>query len=141
MIDFDTVIDEEKKGPKREKSPLKTFEEYRTNLFTKFTNVVVIVNNPCLEFWFLLHFEKTSKFFSTCKSAEAALNKHIPNYEKTQKFYTKQNDDIYLKLKPFLSTGLANATALGNFDEEYPKKALCEMEFLFHAAELKKYFE
>ena len=65
----------------------------------------------------------------------------MKNYEKTQKFFTKQNDDIYLKLKPNLKTGIANSFALGNFDNENPKQAMCEMELLFKSDELKKHFE
>ena len=141
VIDLDTVIKEEKEAPKGKKSPLKIFEEYRANLSENYPNVVVVVNNPCLEFWFLLHFEKTSKYFNTCSGAEAQLKKHLRNYEKTQKFFTKQNDDIYLKLKPNLKTALQNSIALGNFDNQNPKKAMCEMELLFQSKELKKYFE
>lgn len=129
------------KHQKEKKSPLKTFEEFRTDLITNYPNVVVIVNNPCLEFWFLLHFEKTSKDFNTCSSTETQLIKYMPNYEKTQKFFTKQNDDIYLKLKPNLKTGLTNSIALGNFDIENPKKTMCQMELLFQSEELKKHFE
>ncbi len=141
IIDLDTVIKEDNEAPKSKKSPLKTFEEYRTDLITNYPNVVVIVNNPCIEFWFLLHFEKTSKYFDTCSSAETQLKKHLKNYEKTQKFFTKQNDDIYLKLKPNLKTGIANSIALGNFDNENPKQAMCEMELLLKSNELKKHFE
>ncbi|WP_353744812.1 RloB domain-containing protein [Hydrotalea sp. AMD] len=85
IIDLDTVIKEENEAPKGKKSPLKIFEEYRTDLITNYTNVVVIVNNPCLEFWFLLHFEKTSKYFNTCSSVETELKKHLKNYEKDTK--------------------------------------------------------
>lgn len=141
IIDLDTVIKEENEAPKGKKSPLKIFEEYRTNLITNYPNVVVIVNNPCLEFWFLLHFTKTSKYFNTCTSAETELKKHLKNYEKTQKFFTKQNDDIYLKLKPNLKIAIDYSIALGNFNNENPKKAMCEMDLLFKSAELKKYFE
>lgn len=141
IIDLDTVIKEENEAPKGKKSPLKSFEEYRTDLHENYENIFVIVNNPCLEFWFLLHFEKTSKYFNTCSSVETELKKHLKNYEKTQKFFTKQNDDIYLKLKPKLKTALQNATAIGNFDNKNPKKAMCEMELLFQSEELKKHFE
>jgi hypothetical protein len=141
IIDLDTVIKEDNEAPKSKKSPLKAFEEYRTDLITNYPNVIVIVSNPCIEFWFLLHFEKTSKYFDTCSSAETQLKKHLKNYEKTQKFFTKQNDDIYLKLKPNLKTGIENSIALGNFDNENPKQAMCEMELLFKSDELKKHFE
>ena len=65
----------------------------------------------------------------------------MKNYEKTQKFFTKQNDDIYLKLKPKLKQALDNSFALGNFDNENHKKAMCEMDLLFKSGELKKHFE
>ncbi|SRR5690606_20254333 len=140
IIDLDTVIKEDNEAPKGKKSPLKTFKEIRTDLFANYPNVTVIVNNPCLEFWFLLHFKKTTKYFSTCVKAEAELKKHLKNYEKTQRFFTKQNDDIYLKLKPNLKAGLKNSIALGNFNNENPKKAICEMGLLFLSHELKGHF-
>jgi len=141
LIDLDTVISETKAAPKGKKSPIKKFEEYRTEFIDNYPNVVVVVNNPCLEFWFLLHFEKTSKSFDTCWGAEKQLKKHLKNYEKTQKFFTKQNDDIYLKLKPTLKSALQNSIALGNFDNQNPTKAMCEMELLFQSELLKKHFE
>ncbi|MDR0969014.1 MAG: RloB family protein [Lentimicrobiaceae bacterium] len=140
IIDLDVVIKENKEAKKGLKSPLKMFEECRTELITKYPNVVVIVNNPCIEFWFLLHFVKTSKEY-TASNVERELRKHLNNYEKTEKSFTKQNDDIYLKLKPYLKTGLENASVLGNFDKENPTKAMCEMELLFQSEELKKHFE
>ncbi len=141
VIDLDTVIKEDNEAPKGKKSPLKTVEEYRTNLITNYPNVVVLVNNPCLEFWFLLHFEKTSKYFDTCSGAETQLKKYLKNYEKTQKFFTKQNDDIYLKLRPNLKTAIVNSIALGNFDSENPTKAMSEMELFYQSDELKKHVE
>ena len=141
IVDFDTIIKEENETPKGKKSIIKTFDEYRTVLISKYTNVKIIVNNPCLEFWFLLHFEKTSKCFNTCSSAERQLKKHLKNYEKTQKFFTRQDNDIYLKLKSNLKTAMQNSDALGTYDNQNPTKAMCEMELLFQSDELKKHFE
>ena len=109
-------------------------------LLNKHPNVVVVVNNPCLEFWFLLHFEVTTKYYNTCYSAESQLKKHLKNYEKSIKFFTKQNDDIYLKLKPHLREAIQRSTALGGFNNDHPEKALCEMGLLFLSDELKKHF-
>ena len=36
-------------------------------------NLVIIVNTPCLEFWYLLHFSKTHKFFPDFSAMEATL--------------------------------------------------------------------
>src|SRR5690606_29620169 len=128
IVDLDTVVKEDNEVPLGGKSSLKIFEEYRRDLSKYYPNAVVIVNNPCLEFWFLLHFKKTSKYFNNCSDAETQLKKYLKNYQKTQKFFTKQNNDIYLKLRPYLKTALQNSIALGSFDNQNPKKAMCEME-------------
>ena len=119
----------------------KTFIKYRRQLDRDYNNVTIVVNNPCLEFWLLLHFEKTSRHFSNCAKAETQLKKHLADYEKTRRYYTRQDNDIYLKLKPYLHTALKNASALGLFDEDNPYKAMCEMELFYLSEELEKYFE
>ncbi len=141
IMDLDTLIKETKEAPKGKKTSFKTFQEYRSDLIDNHPNVIVVVNNPCLEFWFLLHFEKTSKYYDTCSSAETQLKKHLKQYEKTLKFFTKQNDDIYLKLKPYLQIALQNSLSLGSFDNNNPTSAMCEMDLLFQSEELIKHFE
>ncbi len=141
VIDLDTVIKETTESPKGKKSPIITFKDFRADLINNYPNVVVIVNNPCLEFWFLLHFEKTSKYYDTCYSAEKQLKRYLKNYEKTRKFFMKENNDIYMKLKPKIQTAIHNSLALGSFDDQNPKKAMSEMELLFQSDELKKHFE
>ncbi len=141
LVDLDTLLNETKAAPKGKQSPLRTFEDYREDLANNYKNVIVIVNNPCLEFWFLLHFIKTSTYFDTCSGAERELKKHLKNYEKTQRFFTKQHDDIYLKLKPHLNTALRNAHTLGYFDIQNPDNALSEMTLLFLSDELRSHFE
>ena len=140
IIDLDVTIKETNEARKGKKTPLKVFEEYTRKLEKK-NNVVVVVNNPCLEFWFLLHFEKTSKYFSTCLDAENQLKKYLENYEKTQRFFTKESDDIYLKLKPYLKSAIKNAVSLGNFNIQYPTKTISEMPLFFQLEGLKEHFK
>jgi len=141
IVDLDTIIKESKETPKGKMTPLQAFIEFRKNLKRNHKNVIVIISNPCLELWFLLHFEKTSKLFDTCTKAEMELKKHLKDYEKTKKFFTKQDNDIYLKLKPFLKTAISNSVSLGQFDMDEQTKAICEMHLLFQTAEFKKYYE
>ncbi len=138
VVDLDTIIKETNEAPKGKKTPLQTFIEYREICSNTHKNVTIIINNPCLEFWLLLHFEKTSKLFDTCAKAEIELEKHLKDYGKSQKYYTKQDDDIYVKLKPFLKAAIKNSTSLGQFDLDEPTKAICEMYLLFKTEELKK---
>ena len=94
------------------------------------------MNNPCLEYWFLLHFKNTSKVFTTCAGAEKQVSQHLKGYEKTEKFFRKSNNDIYKQLKPYLQTAVSNATALGTFDPYNHSKAMCEMFLLFKTLQL-----
>lgn len=74
--------------------------------------------------------------FATCSAAEKHLKKHLPDYAKTQKYFTKQGNDIYLRLKPYLSTAIGNANALGRFNKQASQKAICEMDSFFRCREL-----
>ena len=141
LVDLDTIIKESNEVPKGKNTPLSTFISLRKKLMQEHQNVEVIVNNPCLEFWFLLHFKNTSRFFDTCIKAETELKKYLNDYEKTQKYFTKQGNDIYLRLKQHLKTAILNADGLGSFDSDEQTKAVCEMSALFQTNELRVLIE
>jgi hypothetical protein len=61
-------------------------------------NLIFIENNPCMEFWFLLHYEHTNRKFASSSQLIKALEKHIAAYEKTAKFL--EGKKIYTLLKP-----------------------------------------
>ena len=39
-----------------------------------------------IEYWFLLHYENTNRYFKDSAATENELRKHIPEYEKKSKF-------------------------------------------------------
>jgi hypothetical protein len=141
IVDFDAIAIETKGAKVGSKTSTQLFIEYRNKISKKYKNIIVIVNNPCLEFWLLLHYEKTTKYFDTCQGAEKQLAKYLKDYEKTQKYYTKQGNDIYLRLKPLLSQALLNAKALKSFDAENPNKAMSEMQLFFETKEFGQLFK
>jgi RloB-like protein len=141
ILDFDVIISETKSAKLGSKTALDSFLSYKKKITQKYKNVVVIVNNPCLEFWLLLHFEATSKYFEMCEGAEKQLKKWLKDYEKTQKYYTKQDNDIYLRLKPKLADALKNARSLNLFDVEDPNQAMSEMQLFFEATEFGSLFK
>lgn len=102
IVDLDTIIKESNEAPTGVKTPLTSFFEMKTNLSDKLQNVQVIVNNPCLEFWFLLHFKRTSRYYRRCSDVTRELKKLLKGYEKTERYFTKRDNDIYLQLKPYL---------------------------------------
>ena len=137
IVDLDTVVKESREISKEKKPPISMLIDYRNQLKKKYKNVTLIINNPCLEYWFLLHFKATSKLYKECLKVEGQLRKVLSGYEKTRQYYTGQGNDIYLKLKPHLNSAIRNAQTLGEFSEDEPLKALCEMDLLFTSDELK----
>ncbi len=102
----------------------KYFDETKKN-----EKITILFNNPCLEFWFLLHFKKTAKYFSRCSEVISELKnpKRLENYSKTEKYFKQKYSDIYVKLKPFQSTACANANKLGEFSFQNVQSAKAEI--------------
>lgn len=73
----------------------------------KSNNIYFIESIPCFEFWFLLHYVRTTKCFRICKNVERALKKHIKDYDKTQGYLKKAN--LYYKLHDKLEIAIKNA--------------------------------
>ena len=139
IIDLDVVIAESKYTKKGTESPTEELNKYLEILKNKkYANVITILNNPCLEFWFVLHFEQTTKYFPKCSEAENQLKKYLTDYTKEQKYFTKQNSDIYLKLKSKLSTAIKNAKKTEKNDNNELEKGICEMNLFFEAQEISK---
>jgi len=133
IVDFDQIIKETNEARKGAKTKLQEFKDYYNKIQKKHSNVVIIINSPCLEYWFLMHFEATSKYYETGDKVIKHLKKYqsLENYEKTREYYTKQNNDIYLKLKPYLSDAIKNSNQLGDFDFNNHKTAMTQMQFIF----------
>jgi len=138
IIDLDVVIAESKMIKKGETNQIQKLKNYLNTIEKKYDNVITIINNPCLEFWFILHFNQTTKYYPQCKEAETELKKHLKDYQKTQKYFTKQNDDIYLKLKSKLSTAVIRAQNTKREGFEEIEQAICEMNLFFEAKQIKE---
>ena len=136
IVDLDVLLKEEREK-NNSTSSLQQFLNYYKSL-SKQNKVVVIVNNPCLEYWFLLHYKKTNKVFTACTDAEKQVSQKLKGYEKTDKFFKKDND-IYKQLKPHLQKAINNATALGSFDTHNHSEAMCEMPLLFQELKLEEH--
>ena len=141
IIDFDVIARETKSAKTASKTAIQSFLAYKKTIAEKHKNIVIIVNNPCFEFWLLLHFEVTTKYFDTCEGVEKQLKKHLKDYEKTQKYYTNKDNDIYLRLKPNLKDALKNAKTLKLYDIENPNKGMSEMQLFFEATEFAQLFK
>ncbi len=114
LIDFDKVIEEKH---------LNSRYFSRKAKFEKTGKVTVFECNPCFETWFLVHYEKTGKLFSNCGDVARSLKKHIPDYAKDEKYYTRKA--IYKHLKPQQGEAIRNAKFLelnrDDFSVNYPR--------------------
>lgn len=130
IVDFDNILKETQETKKGNKTPLQEFQELY-NVCKNNEKIIIIINNPCLEYWFLQHFERTSKYFANYAKLKIPLKKHLSDYEKTEKYYKNPRQNIYLKLKPYLLTAITNAEILGKFDFENIETGTAEMYEVF----------
>ena len=137
IVDFDVIIRESRESRRGEK-PIQTFSRYYS-LLKEHENIKVIINNPCLEYWYLLHFRQTNRYYDSCDSLMHDLKRidALSDYDKSEKFYTRLNQDIYLRLKPFLGTAIIHSNRLGDFDLSNPDTGISQMQLLFETDDLK----
>lgn len=64
--------------------------------YSRHKRVILCDSMPSIEFWFLIHFVNTNKYFGTSKAVISALVKFIPNFEKSESFLSKEKwvDDM-----------------------------------------------
>ncbi len=135
IVDLDVILSESLLVKKGNRKAINIFLEYKRIIENNHKNVIVVINQPCLEFWFLMHFEETAQHFTNCDEAGEKLKKHLPEYAKTGKIFTKQDNDIYLRLKPNLKTAITNSKKVV-FDKENLNKGISEMYKLFDSIEM-----
>ena len=143
IVDLDQIKKEQREATGGKKDPMRTFIECREKVLhgKKYAKRVrVIVNNPCLEFWFLLHYTHTDKSFGGYEELAKALKKHMKDYNKSEGYFKQKNNDIYSKLKPYLNTAIKHSDLLGAFDPQAPSKAVSEMPQFFRTEELNGLF-
>lgn len=54
--------------------------------YAKHKRVILCDSMPSIEFWFLIHFINTNRYFGTSKAVIAELVKFIPNFAKSESF-------------------------------------------------------
>jgi len=141
IVDLDVILKEDKERKDKSNLGINDFVKYKNKLKKDFPErVATIVNNPCTEFWFLLHFSFTTRQFVQCTKVEGELKKHLIGYEKTKHFFTKKNNDIYLKLKSYLEKGIKNSKKTGEFELENYDESISEFHKFFCDDSFKKYF-
>ncbi|NCC17997.1 MAG: RloB domain-containing protein [Bacteroidia bacterium] len=147
IIDLDVIIKETKECKKGIETPIKKLTKYidkindLNNDKEHNNKVIIIINNPCLEYWILLHYILTTRQFNNCVEVTKNLKQHLKDYEKTEKYYTQCNNDIFLKLKNNLKKAISHSKNLGQFDKNSAEKPISEMWKFFHEEPFKTHFD
>ena len=58
--------------------------------YSKHKRVILCESMPSIEFWFLIHFINTNKYFGTSKAVIAELIKFIPKFDKCESFLSNK---------------------------------------------------
>ena len=94
-----------------------------------------IETNPCTEFWFLLHFlpQLSTKHYETCDDVLPDLQRYMPGYEKTARYFKKNNLYKYLTEHGDLQRAIGYAKELTRLSESTPedKIAYSQMHKVF----------
>ena len=98
-------------------------------------NVIWIETNPCTEFWFLLHFlpQISTKHYETYEDVLPDLQRYMPGYEKTARYFKKNNLYKYLTEHGDLERAIGYAEELSRLSEISPedKMAYSQMHLVF----------
>ncbi|MDE6341434.1 MAG: RloB family protein [Muribaculaceae bacterium] len=82
-------------------------------------SVIICESMPSIEFWFLLHYLNTNRYFATSDDVMAALRRYLPTFSKQQSYLSKENWVATLLTDNKLTTAIHNAITLGEGGESY----------------------
>ena len=98
-------------------------------------NVIWIETNPCTEFWFLLHFlpQLSTKHYESYEDVLPDLQRYMPGYEKTARYFMKNNLFKYLTEHGDMQRAIGYAKELSWLSEATPEDriAYSQMHLVF----------
>lgn len=83
--------------------------------------VILCDSMPSIEFWFLLHYLNTNRYFATSDDVINALHRYMPNFSKHQSFLSKEAWVSELLADNRIDTAIANANTIGTGGESYSR--------------------
>lgn len=94
-------------------------------------SVLLCDSMPSIEYWFLLHYKRTSRHFGTSKAVIKELKKYLPQYDKTEQFLGNQKwvEDMSGEGRQELACDYAAHTDTTQVSYTQVQKAIRKMEF------------
>ena len=96
----------------------KKLKEMKTR-YAKNERVFICESMPSIEFWFLIHYMNTSKYFKDADSVIKVLKKYIHGYDKTGAFLEKPSWVAEMSTDEKQSDACKRAASLGPQNESY----------------------
>lgn len=120
LIDMNRLI--EKSAERQKYQSFKSRKENR--------NIIFIETNPCIEFWFLLHFlpDKTVRRCQNYDQLIPELRKYMPGYEKTKRYFIKTKLYDYLRANGSIERAKSNAEKLSQMSKFSPEDSIAYSE-------------
>jgi len=114
--------------PSEMKQYQQAIKKYRNGRYRD--RVLIIETNPCTEFWFLLHFlpNLVCKQYQNYNQLIPELQKHMPGYEKTKKYFIRTNLYKYLKENGDIKRAINNSKKIHKLSLDSPEDAIAYSE-------------
>lgn len=107
--------------------------EYMQRKYADNPAVILCDSMPSIEFWFLLHYLNTNRYFATSDDVIDVLRRYMPNFSKHQSFLSKEAWVSELLADNRLDTAIANANTIGMEGESYSN-----LYKLFNSSQIKR---
>lgn len=87
--------------------------------FANNPSVILCDSMPSIEFWYLLHYLNTNRYFATSNDVISILQKYLPSFSKQQSYLSKESWVNNLSKDEKLRTAISNAISIGDKGESY----------------------
>lgn len=107
-----------------------SYRSLRTKTERQYPQIEFIETSPCTEFWFLLHFLSglPRKHAISYNDLVPELQKYLPGYEKTRRYFRRTNIYNYLVANGSLELAMLNAERLSALSHKNPEDKLSYSE-------------
>lgn len=128
IIDLDTILKEIRESKKAGQTLSEFKKLYNDAITTWIDQVTVIINNPCLEYWYCMHNNyNLNSFFESYDKMLPTLRKYTVNNQLFSKYNKSKKDDylsgkgLFLNLLPDLKKFLSSKAGTQNGTIDFSK--------------------
>ncbi|MDD5862186.1 MAG: RloB family protein [Prevotella sp.] len=131
MIDLDVIIKNQrnrKPGEDYYQEINEVFQACQQTLKQSKGKIIFLVNNPCFEYWFLLHIKETQKYYQTFEDLLPELHKDkecLSKYCKSKNYFLR-GEGLYAKLQKRVDDAIDRARKISRFKCEDFEHAYAE---------------